>query len=148
MFSLYKSKPLVGETSNIHILSHLYLQSNWFTIDKSCFHLRNLHLFCWLVSKQWLVFSLRVSEKYLDNKPFIYTPIDGVSNDSSGVHEICVYEDTTLSPIQRRHLNAIVQRVCPEHRSTHVVDGNTFRAAQIYKNEMCLFYFQAVSWFV
>ncbi len=60
-----------------------------------------------------------------------YTPIGRVSDNGTGVDKIRVYDDTTLRPVQRGHLDAILHRVRPEHGSSQVVDGDTLRAVHI-----------------
>lgn len=66
-----------------------------------------------------------------------YTPIGGVGNDSTGVDEIRVYDDSSLRPIQRGHLNAILHGVGPEHGSPQVVDGDALWTVQICLNSVC-----------
>lgn len=60
-----------------------------------------------------------------------HTPIGRVSDNSTRVDKISVYDDTTLRAVQRGHLDAILHRVRPEHSSSQVVDGDTLWAVQI-----------------
>lgn len=60
-----------------------------------------------------------------------YIPIGRVSDNSTGVDKIGVYNDTSLRSVQRSHLNAILHRVRPEHSASQVVDGNALWAVQI-----------------
>lgn len=67
-----------------------------------------------------------------------YTPIGRIGDNSSRVDKTRIYNDTTLRPVQRGHFNAILHRVCPEHCSPQVVDGNTLWAIQIcYEVTLC-----------
>lgn len=78
-----------------------------------------------LMTRSSLQLRLKMPQKH-------YTPIGGISNNSTRVDEVSVYNDASLRSVQRSHLNAILHRVCPEHGSSQVVDGKALWAIQIF----------------
>ncbi len=60
-----------------------------------------------------------------------HVPVGGVSDDRSRVDKVTVKDDAPLTAVQSGHLDAVQYGVGPVHVSGHVIDGDSFRAAQI-----------------
>lgn len=60
-----------------------------------------------------------------------HSPIHGVRDDGSGVHQIGVKQDPALAAVQLGDLHGVTHGVGPEEETVHVVDGDAFRTLEI-----------------